>query len=111
MNLEPVAPPLPRRNVNEGGACSAIGPGTRGGVVLAVCSAGVDLEVIPYAADARLAATGGRSVAAAPGVDGGELDDGGELHVVVALPSRDLVSLTHDLAALLVQPVELVPVD
>jgi hypothetical protein len=105
VNLEPVAPPLPRRNVNEGGACSAIGTGTRGGVVLAVCSTGVDLDVIPYAADARLAATGGSSVAAAPGVDGGEL------HVVVALPSRDLVSLTHDLAARLVQPVELVPVD
>jgi hypothetical protein len=105
VNLEPVAPPLPRRNVNEGGACSAIGTDTRGGVVLAVCSTGVDLDVIPYAADARLAATGGSSMAAAPGVDGGEL------HVVVALPSRDLVSLTHDLAARLVQPVELVPVD
>jgi hypothetical protein len=111
VSLEPVAPPLPRREVNDAGACSAIGVGTRGGVILAVCSTGVDLDVIPYAADARLAATGGRSVAAAPGVAGGELNDGGELRVVVALPSRDLVSLTHDLAARLVQPVELVPVD
>jgi hypothetical protein len=91
--------------VNDVGACSAIGPGATGQVVLAVCSTGVDLDVIPYAADARLAATGGRSVADAPGVGGGGL------HVVVALPSRDLVPLTHDLAAQLVQPVELVAVD
>jgi hypothetical protein len=113
--LQPVAPPLPRRNVNDAGACSAIGPGARGGVVLAVCSTGVDLDVIPYAVDARLAATGGRSVAAAPGVDGAERDVEAlrveTLRVVVALPSRDLVPLTHDLAALLVQPVELVSVD
>ena len=110
MSLESIAPPLPGRNVNDVGACSAIGPGATGQVVLAVCSTGVDLDVIPYAADARLAATGGRSVAAAPSAAGGELH-GGELHVVVALPSRDLVPLTYDLAARLVQPVELVPVD
>ena len=105
VSLAPVAPPLPRRNANDVGACSAIGASPTGQVVLAVCSTGVDLDVIPYAADARLAATGGRSVAAAPGVGWGEL------HVLVALPSRDLVPLTHDLAARLVQAVELVPVD
>ncbi len=105
VSLAPVAPPLPRRKANDGGACSAIGPSPTGQVVLAVCSTGVDLDVIPYAADARLAATGGRTVAAAPGVGWGEL------HVVVVLPSRDLVPLTHDLAARLVQAVELVPVD
>jgi hypothetical protein len=105
VSLASVAPPLPRRNPNDVGACSAIGPIPTGQVVLAVCSTGVDLDVIPYAADARLAATGGRTVAAAPSVDGEEL------HVVVVLPSRDLVPLTHDLAALLVQAVELVPVD
>jgi hypothetical protein len=105
VSLEPIAPPLPRRNANDIGACSAIGPSATGQVVLAVCSTGVDLDVIPYAADARLAATAGGTVGAAPGVAGGEL------HVVVALPSRDLVPLTYDLAARLVQPVELVPVD
>jgi hypothetical protein len=104
-SLDPVAPPLPRRNVNDAGACSAIGLDTTGQVVVAVCSAGVDLDVIPYAADARLAAIAWGSVAGAP--DAG----GGEMHVVVALPSRDLVPLTGDLAALLVQAVELVPVD
>lgn len=104
-SLEPVAPPLPRRNVSDIGACSAIGPGLSGGSVLAVCSSGVDLDVIPYAADARLAATSGETVDGSPGVGGGELN------VVVALPSRDLVPLTNDLAALLVQSVELVPVD
>jgi hypothetical protein len=104
-HLEPVAPPLPRRTVNDVGACSAIGRGEHGDAMLVVCSSGVDLDVIPYAADARLAATGGGSVVCAPGVGGGEL------HVVVALPSRDLVPLTYDLAARLVQSVELVPVD
>ena len=105
VSLAAVAPPMPRRNVNDVGACSAIGLRATGHAVLVVCSTGVDVDVIPYAADARLAATVGGSVAGAPGV--GE----GELHVVVALPSRDLVPLTHDLAARLVQSVELVPVD
>ena len=105
VSLASVAPPVPRRNVNDVGACSAIGQSATGHAVLAVCSTGVDLDVIPYAADARLAATVGGSVDAAPGV--GE----GDLHVVVALPMRDLVPLTHDLAARLVQSVELVPVD
>jgi hypothetical protein len=105
VSLAPVAPPIPRRNVNDVGACSAIGLGATGHTVLAVCSTGVDLDVIPYAADARLAATGGGAVVCAPGV--GE----GVLHVVVALPSRDLVPLAYDLAARLVQSVELVPVD
>jgi hypothetical protein len=105
VSLRPVAPPIPRHDVNDVGACSAIGRNADGHTVLAVCSTGVDLDVIPYAADARLAVTVGGSVAGAPGV--GE----GGVHVVVALPSRDLVPLTHDLAARLVQPVELVPVD
>jgi hypothetical protein len=105
VSLEPVDPPLPRRSVNDVGACSASGRRADGGSVLAVCSSGVDLDLIPYAADARLAVTGGSSVTGAPGVGGGEL------HVVVALPSRDRVPLTQELAARLVQPVELVSVD
>ncbi len=63
---------------------------TRDGEQIAVvCSVGVDLDVIPYAAD--VAAEG--------------------FPVIVALPGRDLVPVTRDLAALLERQVELRPVD
>ena len=75
VSLEPVAPPLPRPQRERRRRLLGDRAGHAPVVsVLVVCSTGVDLDVIPYAADARLAATGGRSVAAAPGVAGGELE-------------------------------------
>lgn len=88
--LTPAEPPLPRVNLKDPTPCVATGsrPGD-GAKVLVVISVGVDLDVVPYAADARLA-TG--------------LDE-----VLVAVPGRDLVAATSDLAAMLRRPVTLVP--
>ena len=55
--MEPVAPPVPRAEPE--GRRAVRGRRARRGdgrMVVAVCSVGVDLDVIPYAADARLAA-------------------------------------------------------
>ena len=57
-----------------------------------VCSVGVDLDLVPYALDARRGA---------PGVDGGE--------VWLVAPPRDLVPVTAELAGLADQALSLVP--
>ena len=59
--------------------------------VVVVCSVGVDLDVVPYATDARLAAS---ERGDAPGVGHGEVE------VIVAAPARDLVAITAELAGL-----------
>ena len=62
-----------------------------------VCSVGVDLDVIPYAADARLAAS--------------RASVGGEVHrwrPLVVLPERDLLPVTAELAGQLRHSVSLV---
>jgi hypothetical protein len=66
--------------------------------MVVVCSIGVDLDVVPYAADARLAAE-----AAAPGID--------PLRLVVVTPGRDRVRVTDEIAGHLRRAVELVAVD
>lgn len=78
--------PLPRPNVKDPWPAVAVGEG-----VVAVCSAGVDLDLVPYAADARLA------------VDAGA-------RLVLVLPERDAVPVTRELAAALAVPAEVVTV-
>jgi len=53
--LEPAAPPVPRRNVKDAVPCVARGLDARGAEVLVVCSHGIDLDVVPFALDARMA--------------------------------------------------------
>ena len=79
-------PPVPRRSLNHRSPCVAIGRRVDGTRVVIVCSVGVDLDVIPYAADARLAA----------GVGAGEVVATSETLVVV--PERDLLPVTGELA-------------
>jgi hypothetical protein len=86
--VRPEQPPVPRQNVRDAVPCTASATRDEGQIAV-VCSVGVDLDVIPYAAD--VAAVG--------------------RPVTVALPRRDLVPVTRDLAALLDRPVELRPVD
>jgi hypothetical protein len=102
-HLEPAQPPVPRPNVKDAVPCVASGRSIDGGPLLVVCTTGVDLDVVPYAADARLAA-------AASGVGDGE-EGVGSVRTVIASPTRDQVALLVDLAALLAQSVELVAVD
>jgi len=92
----PAPPPLPRANLKDPVPCVAAGIGTGGERVVIVCSSGVDLDLIPYAADARLALGG-------PGVGGERL--------VVALPSRDRIGLVGEIADRLRHSVSFVSVD
>ena len=84
--LEPVAPPLPRVDLRAAVPAPAVGDG-----VVAVCSVGVDLDLVPAAADARLMH--------APGA-----------RLVLVVPERDAHPVTRALAAALVEPAEVVTV-
>jgi len=92
VSLDPVAPPVPRLNVKDAVPCVAAGRDEAGGCVVAVCSVGVDLDLIPFAADARLAMEAGGDVVA---------------RLVVVTPARDRVNVTERLAGLLRRPCEL----
>ncbi len=92
-------PPVPRSNLKDPEPCVAHGVDADGRMVIVVCAVGVDLDVVPYAADARLAAE-----AAAPGVG-----RGGRL--VIAMPSRDRVRVTAELGDRLAHPVDVASID
>jgi hypothetical protein len=100
MTLAPVSPPVPRLNVKESVPCVAAGRDTSGRGLVVVCSVGVDLDVIPFAADARLAADAGVYREAA--------GDGRDVRLAVVTPARDRVKVTEQLAGLLRRPCELV---
>jgi hypothetical protein len=86
--IEAVASPLPRPNLKDPQPCvaSALFDGER---ITLVISAGVDLDVVPFATDARLAS-------------------GDPTRIV--MPSRDAVPVQREIAALLLDPVPIVPV-
>jgi hypothetical protein len=98
-SLAPAEPPVPRPNVKERAPCSARGRRADGSEVVVVCSVGVDLDLIPYATDAR------RLGESQPGVGGGTMESA---ETLIVLPSRDLVPITVELAGLLDQAVALV---
>jgi hypothetical protein len=70
----------------------ATGLDTAGRPLVVVCSVGVDLDLVPAAADARLA-------------------DGRGARLLLALTSRDAHPVTLALAAALADPAEIVTVD
>ena len=89
--LRPVGSAVPRANLKESGVATAVGVDTHGRAVVVTCSTGVDLDLVPSAADDRLAH--------APGA-----------RLVVAVPARDALPVTTDLARHLVDPAEVVAV-
>jgi len=93
--VRPAQPPVPRINLKDRAACTARGARIDGSEVVIVCSVGADLDVIPYAADARLAAESD------PGADA--------FDAIVVTPLRDLMPVTEELANLLRHPVSLMP--
>ncbi len=97
--LHPAPPPLPRPNLKDATPCVAVGADRHGRPLRVVCASGVDLDLIPFAADARLAAE-----AAEPGVAGTE-------RLIVVTPSRDRVRAIDQVAELLSQPVEFASFD
>ena len=91
-------PPVPRRGLRHRAPCAAVGHRVDGTPAVIVCSVGVDLDVIPYAADARLAAGVGAGGGNSP------------VETLVVLPERDLLPVTSELANQLRHSVSLVAV-
>jgi hypothetical protein len=78
--------PLPRPSVKDPWPAVAVGDG-----VVAVCSVGIDLDLVPFASDARLAADP-------------------DARLVLVVPERDAHPVTRALAAALRAPAEVVAV-
>ncbi len=89
--LHPVESTVERPSVRDLSPAAAAGTMPDGSSVVVVCTAGVDLSLVPVAADVR--------VLHAPGV-----------RLVLAAPARDLLPSVARLAALLVEPAEVVAV-
>lgn len=89
--LRAAEPTIRRDSVKDVGASIAVGTDPDGRTVVVACSVGIDLDVVPAGADARLA-----------------LDPRARLVIVV--PERDDHPVTRMLAAALTDPAEVVPV-
>jgi hypothetical protein len=99
IRIEPVAPPVPRPNLKDPTPCVAVGCDADDRALTVVCASGVDLNLVPFATDARLA-----TAAVEPG--GSEAG-----RLVVVTPTRDRVAVIDELASLLRQPLELMSID
>jgi hypothetical protein len=88
-SLEPVESTIARGSVKDVTAAVAIGVDEGGAPVVVACSVGIDLDLVPAAADAR--------ASYAPGA-----------RLVLVLPSRDAHPVTRRLAAALSEPAEVV---
>jgi hypothetical protein len=89
--LDPVAPPLPWFDLPEAGAAPCVGTDTLGRPVVVVCSVGVDLDLVPTAADCRFLY-------------------GPDAEVCLVLPELDVLPVTRSLAARLAPPARILPV-
>jgi hypothetical protein len=89
--LAPIPPPLPRRGLRQGAAAPAAGRDGDGRPMIVMCSTGVDVDVVPAAADARLLHAGDRRA---------------EWRLVVVVPEGDDYPVTHTLASGLRSPAE-----
>jgi hypothetical protein len=97
--LDIAPPPVPRTNVKQPVPCVAVGVAGDGEPVVVVCSAGVDLDLVPFAADARdaLALDGSRLLLAVPPGDdqpstrllAGRLLEPADVVTVTVSPARD----------------------
>lgn len=91
-SLEPLRPLLPRGGLRERGVAFASGRAGGGGRVIVACSVGVDLDLVPSAAEVREA-----------------IDPSATLMLV--LPRRDLHPVTSGLASSLREPARIEPVE
>jgi hypothetical protein len=90
--LRPIDPAVPRPNLRDAAVAMALGAAPGGEPVVVACSVGVDLDLVPAAADARLAA--------AP-----------DARLLLVVPTRDAHPVTRALAARLVRPAEVITVE
>ncbi len=91
-SLEPLRGLPAAPDLRSAWPAAATGFDLEGRPLVLVCSVGVDLDLLPMAADARFV-------------------DGRNARLVVVLPERDLHPVTAMIAALLVDPVEFVALD
>jgi hypothetical protein len=99
--LRTAPPPAPRSDLRQRSIAPAWGVDPEGTAVVVVCSTGIDPDLVPQAADARVQA---------PGWPGFPAPDGGPVRLVVVVPEGDDHPLTRRLVALLREPGELVTV-
>lgn len=92
-HLHAAEPPVPRSNVKDPVPCAAVGSTIDGRALLAVFSTGADLDVVPFAADAR------RFHMARLGED---------LETMIVVPERDRFAVTVMLAEMLADPAKVV---
>lgn len=91
-SLTTAPPPIPRPNLKDATPCVAIGESSAGVPTVVVFSTGIDLDVVPFAADARLALG----------------DPSRDLLIVV--PERDASPVTKRLADMLRWPARILGV-
>jgi hypothetical protein len=91
-SLTPASPPVARTNLADAVPCVALGSDELGAPVVVVCSAGIDLDLVPFAADARDAVAGP------------------DARLLLAVPEGDDHPVTRELTARLAVPAEVVPV-
>lgn len=89
--LWPIAPPTPRPNLRDPAVAMALGEDAAGRPAVVACSVGVDLDLVPAAADARLSV--------AP-----------EARLLLVVPERDAHPVTIELASRLRAPAEIVAI-
>ena len=92
-SLTSAPPPVVRANLKDPIPCVARGTNADGRDVIAVFSTGIDLDVVPFAADARLGLCGGGH----PDTD-----------LVIVVPERDASPVTKRLSERLVHPARIV---
>jgi hypothetical protein len=90
--LRPVETAVPRPNLRDAGSAAGLGRTPSGELVVVVCSVGIHLDLVPAAADTRMA-----------------VDPGAPLWL--ALPTRDAHPVTEALATRAVPPAALVAID
>lgn len=90
--LQPIDPAVPRPNLRDPAVAMALGETPDGSPVVVACSVGIDLDLVPSAADTRLSA--------AP-----------EARLLLVVPARDAHPVTIDLAARLADPAVVVPIE
>lgn len=91
-SLSPVSSPMPRTDLRNPAPAPAAGVDTEGRPVVVVCSTGIDVDLVPAAADVRLS-------------------DGRGARLVLALPAADDHPLTRDLAGALAEPARVVAIE
>lgn len=92
VSLRSVGPAVPRPNLRDPSVAVAIGTDVSGADVVVACSVGIHLDLVPAAADARLAL--------AP-----------DARLLLVVPARDAHAVTRALAERLLDPAELVALE